>query len=251
MTVAKTLSASVLSEVEKSSHRAQTSSMCGRYTIRTFEPAVYEAILRFERHEEPLFIPRYNVAPSQDVPVIRLDKDGRRVADFVRWGLIPSWTKGKPKAQPINARDDTVQTSGMFRQAFQRRRCLVAADGFFEWKKIGKAKQPMFIHLKDDRPFAFAGIWERWRPDEQAEPIDTVCHITTTPNDTVRPIHDRMPVILRKQDYALWLDKDADAGELMNLLKPLPDGELEAYPVSAQVNSPANDSPANVKAVDE
>jgi len=226
--------------------------MCGRYTVRRFDPAAYDAAPLFEEFTDLKIVPRFNVAPSQDVPIIRLNKDDQRVASFIRWGLIPSWTKGKPKLAPINARAETVTTSPMFKAAFTRRRCLVAADGFYEWKKLpGGGKQPYFIHLKDDSEFAFAGLWERWRPEEDAEPVDTCNHITTTPNELMAPIHDRMPVILRKQDYAKWLDRETDQETLLSLLKPLPADEMEAVPVSSRVNSPKNDSPENVKPVTE
>ncbi len=227
------------------------SRMCGRYTVRRFDPAAYDAAPLFEEFAQLKIVPRFNVAPSQDVPVIRLDKDDHRVASFIRWGLIPSWTKGKPKLAPINARAETVTTSPMFKAAFNRRRCLMPADGFYEWKKLdGGNKQPYFIHLKDDSEFAFAGLWERWKPKEDAEPVDTCTHITTTPNPLMSSIHDRMPVILRKADYAKWLDRDADEATLRSMLKPLPAEEMETVPVSSRVNSPKNDSPENVEPVD-
>ena len=161
---------------------------------------------------------------------------------MVRWGLIPSWAKEPPKLQPINARAETVPTSGMFRQAFARRRCIVPADGFYDWRKLdAKAKQPTFIHFPDDRPFRLAGLWERWKPDETSEPVDTVCVITTTPNALMQPIHDRMPVILRPDEYGAWLDKATDPKEAAALMRPYPDGELEAVAVSKLVNSPRND----------
>lgn len=192
--------------------------------------------------------PRYNVAPSQDVPTIRLDADGRRTLSAVRWGLIPSWTKGKPGAQPINARAETVATSGMFRQAFERRRCIIPADGFYEWRKLdAKAKQPMYFHRRDDRLFAFAGLWERWRPSDDAEPIDTCTIITTTPNVLAATIHDRMPVILDDADFARWLDRTAKGVDVADLLKPAADDLLDAYPVSTNVNRPANDTPDLIK----
>ena len=214
--------------------------MCGRYTVRGIQPVadLFGVVLPKE------FRPRYNIAPSQDVPVVRLDREGNRALAMLRWGLIPHWAKEPPKLQPINARAETVPTSGMFRQAFQRRRCLVPADGFYEWRKIdAKTKQPVFTHFPDDRPFALAGLWERWRPAEDAEPIDTVCIVTTTPNALMSTIHDRMPVILRPEDYAAWLDKGSDPHAAANLMRPYPDDELEAVPVTKLVNSPKNDVP--------
>lgn len=218
-------------------------AMCGRYTARKLRLADYDAMPRFEEITEKWIVLRFNVAPSQFVPVVRLDKDGRRVADLVKWGLIPSWTKGKPKLQPINARVETVATSGMFKQAFLKRRCLQAADGFYEWKKVGTAKHPHFIHLKSDAPYAFAGLWERWKPDDHDESVDTVCHITTRPNKLMATLHDRMPVILERKDFARWLDPATTPDELLALLQPLPDGELDAYEVGAMVGSPKNQGP--------
>jgi len=222
--------------------------MCGRFVARKLRLEDYDAAPFFEEFSEKGILPRFNIAPSQAIPVIRLDKDDRRVADVVKWGLIPSWSKELPKLQPINARSETVGTSGMFKAALARRRCLIPADGFYEWRKDGAAKQPFFIRRPHDEPFAFAGLWERWRPAPDAPPIDTCVILTTTPNDVMKPIHDRMPVILEKKDYALWLDRHADLAEVSKLLKPFA-GELEAYPVSRAVNSPKNDSEENVRAI--
>ena len=224
--------------------------MCGRYTLRRIDliRGGFDASLlpSFEEFTER---PRFNIAPSQAIPVVRLDASGKRVLGTVRWGLIPSWTKGKPKNQPINARAETLATSGMFRQAFERRRCLVPADGFYEWRKLAdsKTKQPMFVHRRDDGVFAFAGLWERWRPDPDAEPVDTCTIITTTPNELMAPIHDRMPVILDPADYPRWLDRDTPAADVAGLLRPYPPDAMEARPVSTKVNSPRNDDEECVK----
>ena len=173
--------------------------MCGRYVLRSIDLArsAFNASLDpgFEEFTER---PRFNIAPSQDVAVVRINQSGDRVLGLVRWGLIPHWAKEQPKIQPINARAETVPTSGMFKQAFAQRRCIVPADGFYEWKKLdAKNKQPMFIHFRDDRVFGFAELWERWKPTEDAEPLDTCAIITTTPNTLMSSIHDRMPVILK------------------------------------------------------
>ncbi len=224
--------------------------MCGRYTLRrvdriqtAFQIRVSEAFKEFSQLK---ITPRFNIAPSQHVPIIRINAPGERTLSLVRWGLIPSWTKGKPKLQPINARAETIATSGMFRQAFDCRRCLVPADGFYEWQKFvapdGKpAKQPMYMHRHDDEPFAFAGLWERWKPDEEAESVDTFTIVTTTPNALLSPIHDRMPVILAQRDYQHWLDRETPAKAVADLLKPYADEDFEALPVSTRVNSPRND----------
>lgn len=219
--------------------------MCGRYTLRRVDLAHYGVrhpgdLALFEEFTER---PRFNIAPSQDVPLVRTNREGERVLSLIHWGLIPHWTRGKPRTRPINARAETVSTSGMFRQAFARRRCLVPADGFYEWQKLdAKSKQPMFIHFPDERPFAFAGVWERWQPEEGVEPVDTFAIITTRPNVLMSPIHDRMPVILTPERYSIWLDREADPHEAADLLKPYPDDELEAVKVSRTVNSPRSDT---------
>jgi putative SOS response-associated peptidase YedK len=229
--------------------------MCGRYTLRRVnlvrsglgampEPG-------FEEFTER---PRFNIAPSQDVAVVRINKDGGRTLGLVRWGLIPYWAKTLPKAQPINARAETVRTSGMFKGAFERRWCIIPADGFYEWKKLdAKTKQPMFIHYPDERVFGFAGLWERWRPadDPDAKPLDTCTIITTTPNRLAATIHNRMPVILSPEDYGAWLDRNTDPEVAAQLMRPDPDDELEAIPVNRLVNSPKNDVPGCVEGLAE
>ena len=223
--------------------------MCGRYTLRSIDLARLglDGVTGpgFEEFTER---PRFNIAPSQRIAVVRLNKEGHRVIGLVRWGLIPCWAKALPKVQPINARAETVPTSGMYKQAFIRRRCIVPADGFYEWKKLdSKTKQPMFIHFPDDRVFGFAGLWERWKPSDDAESLDTCTIITTTPNKLLSSIHDRMPVILKPGDYDKWLDHETDPYEAAKLLKPYPEGELEAVAVDRVVNSPKNDTPACVQ----
>jgi putative SOS response-associated peptidase YedK len=154
-----------------------------------------------------------------------------------------------PKIQPINARAETLGTSGMFREAFKRRRCLIPADGFYEWKKSPdkKTKQPYFIHFKDDRPFAFGGLWERWKSDESAEPLDTCTIITTTPNKLVAEIHDRMPVIVDEHDYSRWLDPKNSGDSVHDLLGPCVCDDMEKYTVSPVVNKPTVDGPELIK----
>jgi putative SOS response-associated peptidase YedK len=175
-----------------------------------------------------------------------LDDEGLREMAIARWGLVPLWAKELPKHQPINARAETVPTGGMFRQAFARRRCLVPADGFYEWQGAKPPKQPYFIHQPDDGQFAFAGLWERWRETKDADPVDTFTIITTTPNELMATIHNRMPVILKPDDYAAWLDGSTPPDRLKSLLAPYPD-EWEAYPVSTHVNNPKNDDPECVE----
>ncbi len=219
--------------------------MCGRYTLRRVNlvRAALDAmpVFPFEEFSEHV---RFNIAPSQMVALARVNHQGQRVLDLARWGLIPSWAKTLPKLQPINARAETLSTGGMFRNAFERRRCLIPADGFYEWKAADKrTKQPFFIHFKDDRPFAFAGLWERWKPGPDTEPIQSCTIITTSPNDVLKPIHNRMPAIVRPKDYARWLDPDTPGSAVRELLEPIPAAEMEAYPVNTRVNRPANDGP--------
>lgn len=189
--------------------------VCGRYTIRRIDLFIRAGAMEaplFEEFDEKRIVPRFNVAPSQQAPIIRLNSASRPAGGLVAWGLVPSWTRGTPKVKPINARAETIASSGMFQQAFDRRRCLVPADGFYEWQGAKPPKQPMFIHLPDDRPFAFAGLWERWIPDPAAEPLDTFTIITTGANSQMTQIHNRMPVMLHERDYTRWLDRDCSAG---------------------------------------
>lgn len=226
--------------------------MCGRYVLRRidllrggFDASLLPGFEEFTEH------PRFNIAPSQDIPVVRLDKDGKRVVGPVRWGLIPHWAKVLPKVMPINARCETAATSGMFRQALQRRRCLIPADGFFEWKKLdAKTKQPTFIRFRDDRMFAFAGLWERWKDPQSDTVVDTATILTTSPNKLMSGIHDRMPVILDPTDYARWLDRETPADAVAELLRPCVDDEMQAHPVSKSVNSPKCDQASNCEPVE-
>jgi putative SOS response-associated peptidase YedK len=169
---------------------------------------------------------------------------------MLHWGLIPFWAKDtKIGARLINARSETAAEKPSFRAAFQRRRCLVIADGFYEWQKQNGTKQPFFIHLRDQRPFAFAGLWERWQgPD--ADMIESCTLLTTEPNDLLRLVHNRMPVILHPDDYTLWLDPEVGQRDLLQpLLRPFPAQEMGAYPVSRFVNSPDNDTPKCIEPV--
>lgn len=228
--------------------------MCGRYVLRRIDAhrfGVEYPAPRFEEFSELRLFPRFNIAPSQLVAAIRIDRNGQRVINGLRWGLIPHWTKGKPKARPINARAETVGTSGMFRDAFDRRRCLIPADGFYEWKKSDGRKQPYLIHLTDDASFAFGGIWERWTPEDDAEPIDTCAIITTNANQLMAPIHDRMPAIIDEADFGPWLDRDVRGADVKELLRSHDIQGLEAHPVSTAVNRPQNEGPECVERVAE
>ncbi len=191
---------------------------------------------------------RYNIAPTQPVAVIT--NDDPKALTFYRWGLIPSWAKDmKIGNQMINARSESVHEKPAFRSAFKRRRCLIPADGFYEWRKEGSDKIPMFIHLKDRPIFAMAGLWEIWNSPEGDE-IRTCTILTTDANSFMETIHNRMPVILRKEDYAFWLSpQEEPVPALQALLKPFDPDAMTAYPVSKMVNRPNNDTPELLKPV--
>jgi len=188
---------------------------------------------------------RFNIAPTQEVAAVRQAQGQPRRLDNLRWGLIPFWAKDtKIGARMINARGETVAEKPAFRSAFEKRRCLILSDGYFEWKKEGSKKQPFYIRMADDRPFAFAGLWEKWRGDGEAEPLETCTVITTTANDLTQPIHERMPVILGPNDYQPWLDrKNSKREQLEYLLQPYPSSEMKVERVSMHVNNVRNDDP--------
>lgn len=212
--------------------------MCGRFTLRSSPKAVAQA---FGLSDIPDFEPRYNIAPTQPVASIRL-QHGHRQLSFLHWGLVPYWAKDPSIGNRlINARADTVANKPSFRSAFKKSRCLVVADGFYEWKETGTKKQPYYIRLKHDKPFAFAGLAEHWHRDD--ETIDSCTIITTEPNELTADIHDRMPAILSPHDYDLWMDPDFQGKEeLLALLCPYPADQMTAHPVSTVVNSPRNET---------
>lgn len=226
--------------------------MCGRFTLRTPINVLAEqfAILGIPSTMGPM-VSRFNIAPTQPVAIVRLATDGerpQRELAFVRWGLIPGWAKDPSVgARMINARAETVAEKPSFRAAFGRRRCLVLADGFYEWRRTGRAKQPYFIHLADHRPFALAGLWESWEGADHSS-IESCTILTTQPNDLLRPIHDRMPVILSPESYDLWLDTSAAVSPaLFDALRPYPAEAMVAYPVGTHVNSPSHEDPRCVE----
>jgi putative SOS response-associated peptidase YedK len=210
--------------------------MCGRYTLKTPAGVLTE---RFDIEESSTSITSsYNIAPTQQVATV-LAENGKRKLEMLHWGLIPSWAKD-PKVgnRMINARAETVAEKPSYRKAFQERRCLIVADGFYEWQKTDNGKQPFYIRMEDESPFAFAGLWESWRNGGE---IRSCTIITTTPNELAASIHNRMPVILHPEDYDMWLDPDFEEREpLTSLLKPFPAEAMEAYPVSRRINKPAN-----------
>lgn len=223
--------------------------MCGRYSITTPVDGLLQHFL-FE--EMPNLAARYNVAPTQEVPVVRLESDGRRHLRLLRWGLIPSWAKDRKIAyKTINARAETVAEKPSFRSAYRKRRCLILADGFYEWRKEGEGKQPYRIVMADRGPFAMAGLWEFWRDPADQSPVESCTIIVTEANAYLSRLHHRMPVILAPDDHARWLDPGADGATLQGLLKPFEAAPLVAYPVSTHVNKPANDDPACLEAVGE
>jgi putative SOS response-associated peptidase YedK len=216
--------------------------MCGRFTLFVDPKELMEAFPGFAMPVE--WTPRYNIAPTQPVAVI--PNNGQNKIEFFRWGLIPSWAKDPAIGnRMINARAETVAEKPSFRAAFQRRRCLVLADGFYEWRKDpGRtAKTPMYIRLKSGKPFAFAGLWESWRAPDDAT-IYSCNIITTEPNSLVAKIHNRMPVILEREAYDVWLDPAEQSPDQLDAwLKPYPAEQMTAYAVSRFVNNPSNDAP--------
>jgi putative SOS response-associated peptidase YedK len=216
--------------------------MCGRFTLTADPTDLRDA---FPEFTFPVQVgPRFNIAPTQ--PVLVLPNDGTYKADFFVWGLIPSWAKDPTiGSRLINARAETLSEKPSFRSAYKYHRCLIFADGFFEWQaRLGSnTKLPHLIHLKSGKPFSFAGLWEHWQSTDGSEVLSATI-ITTTPNKLMAPIHNRMPVILPRHAYAQWLDPlPRSPTDLNGLLIPYPAEDMEAFPISTLVNSPANDSP--------
>ncbi len=212
--------------------------MCGRYTLATPVGRLAEEFGFDSSSTE--FRTSYNVAPTRQVPVV-LAEGGKRRLEMLRWGLVPSWADDPGiGARMINARSETAPEKPSFRRAFRDRRCLIPADGFYEWKRENGGKQPYYFRMQGGRPFAFAGLWESWTKDGE---IRSCAILTTAANEVVAGIHDRMPVILPSRHYEAWLDPEAERDELTDLLVPYPGDDLETYPVSRFVNSPGNDDP--------
>jgi len=220
--------------------------MCGRYTLTSPAQAIADVFGVDEDREAMAAIgPRHNIAPGQDVWIVRADRTGRhRELRAVRWGLVPSFAETpSPAAAMINARAETAATKPAFRTPFRRRRCIVPADGFFEWERRSGGSQPYLIGGRDHRPFGMAGLWDIWRGPGDAR-IESCTILTTEPNELVRPLHDRMPVILAPDDFALWLDpRESDVDRLTAVLRTAPSDELEMHAVSTHVNDPRNDDP--------
>lgn len=219
--------------------------MCGRYSITS----PLEALRRlFVFPERPNLPPRGNVAPTQAVPAVRMEADGRHLV-MPRWGLVPGWAKDIGIGyKMINARSETLSGNGAFRAAFHARRCLIPADGFYEWRGEDRGggkpvKQPYRVTLADGAPFAFAGLWEHWKNPETGEPMESCAIITTEANRALAPVHHRMPVILPTEAHAAWLDPAARGDGLRALLRPYPADRVVVFPVSSAVNSVKNDAP--------
>jgi len=240
--------------------------MCARYTLRLSSETVKHL---FDLDEVFELEPRYNIAPTQDVPAITQSREGDRKLRMLRWGLIPTWAKSAAAgATMINARAESLKDRPAFRVPFERRRCLLPADGFYEWTDVAEAseqgslfgepsvqkpaktrKQPYHFTLKDEGLFAFAGLWDRWS-DPSGNVVDSCCIITTVPNALLAPIHDRMPVIVPRDGYALWLDRhEKDPGELLHLLLPYPEDQMKSTPVNPAVGNSRIDTPECVRAV--
>lgn len=224
--------------------------MCGRYRLSRRKQLVDEYFGAVSSDDD--WTPRYNIAPTQPVPVVRQrPTEPVRDLSLVRWGLIPSWTSDSSiGARMINARSETAGVKPAFRDGLKSRRCLIPADGFYEWKRTGKARQPYCFEVNGGELFAFAGIWDRWQ-DSSARTVETCSILTTTPNAVAFAVHDRMPVILDPDDYELWLDPGMnDVGAVSELLKPFEAGVMGCYPVSTRINHTANDDEECAKPIE-
>ncbi|MGM0652528.1 MAG: SOS response-associated peptidase [Bacillota bacterium] len=218
--------------------------MCGRFALVT-EKKILDMLFGLELRFD--LQPRFNIAPSQEILAVhRSPAENEKEFVHLRWGLVPFWAEDSSiGSQMINARAETAPEKPSFRDAFKKRRLLIPASGFFEWKKEQDGKQPYYVRRDDGEPFAFAGLWERWNKGEK--PLETCTILTTEPNSLLVPIHNRMPVIISPKDFEQWLDPQANSAGLQDLLQPYPPGELTAYPVSREVNKPSNDNPDLIK----
>ena len=217
--------------------------MCGRFTLCTPVNMLAEQFL-FTFQQDLSSQPRYNIAPTQPILAVRQGAEAAsRQAIQLHWGLVPSWARNPDMGQRlINARSETVHEKPSFRSAFRQRRCLILADGYYEWEKKAGGRQAWYFHRQDKQPFALAGLWERWQGAEQDQPLLAGTILTTTANELSRPVHDRMPVILAEDDYASWLDPDNQGQDSVRaLLAPCPDRLFTRIPVSSHVNSPRHD----------
>ena len=218
--------------------------MCGRFTLKRPERIKFDRIV--DTFDLDNIIPRYNIAPSQDVLAV-VERDAVREIVSLQWGLIPFWSK-EAKAF-INARVETIEEKPTFKESFERRRCLIPADGFYEWERAGtKLSQPYYFQMKDGAPFAFAGIWDRWKTNGNT--ITSCAIITTTPNELLSEIHHRMPVIMRPESHDLWLNEESRPGDLKEILVPFPATEMTSHAVSRDVNDTMIDDEHLLQQVD-
>lgn len=213
--------------------------MCGRFALAT-EKNILEMLYDLELRGD--LTPRYNIAPSQDILAVRANPEGKKEPAYFRWGLVPFWAKDeKIGYRMINARAETAAEKPSFREAIRKRRLLIPASGFFEWKKEEKGKQPYYICRKDKNPFSLGGLWERW--EKGSSPLESCTILTTEPNSLLAPLHNRMPLIITPEAYGSWLDPETPSAAVNKLLQPADPELFTAYPVSRAVNSPVNDMP--------
>ncbi len=224
--------------------------MCGRFTNKAKSKDI-EKEFKVGRKNANLFEPRYNIAPSQMIDVV-FEPENERILSQLKWGLVPSWSKDAATSKGlINARAETLTEKPSFREAFKSRRCIIPASGFYEWqKKAAGAKQPFYFYLNGKEVFGFAGLWEEWLDKQTGEMLETCTIITTEANEVLKPVHDRMPVILKPKSYDEWLDaKVKDTSRLQELLKPYPAKEMSSHAVSKSVNVPDADSDELIKPI--
>ena len=227
--------------------------MCGRYTL---SPKPSELLTLFSLVDTPELLPRFNIAPTQTVPVVRqrtqqepsvgTSSQSPNQLVLMRWGLVPRWAPSKGTKPLINARAETIHEKPSFKEAYQQRRCLIPASGFFEWQKNGRQKQPFYIGVEKWKPFAMAGIWEIWQQDD-GQFITSCAIITTDANTLVQDLHNRMPVIIAPKDFQVWLEGNPTSGPPKELLAPFPNEQMQAVPVSNYVNSIKNEGPRCIK----
>ena len=216
-------------------------AMCGRFARRSTQEVLADWF-GVDIEDMPFFAPTYNAAPQSTQPVVRIDKDtGKREFAMMRWGLVPYWAKdAKIGYTTINARAEEVATKPVYREALKTRRCLIPADAFYEWQARTKAKQPFAFGMRDAKPYAFAGLWERWKPREGA-PLETFTILTTDPNELAEQVHNRMPVIVEPENYTRWMEPGDPARPPVDLLRPYPAEKMTSWPVDTRVGNVRND----------
>ncbi|HET6421203.1 MAG TPA: SOS response-associated peptidase [Geobacteraceae bacterium] len=221
--------------------------MCGRFTLHLPREILEEIFGVLVMRDLPR---RYNIAPGQNAAVIRVYPDGTRHLDLLRWGLVPSWAKNPAVgSRMINARSETAREKPAFRNALKYRRCIVPASGFYEWREEAGRKKPLYLKLKDDKPMMFAGLWEHWK-STAGDTLESFAILTTGANELIKPVHDRMPLILDREDAELWLDPHVTVPERLDaVFKEFPSEKMEMYPVSKTVNSAKNDGPECIRPV--